>query len=84
MVLERTKLFNEIVEYEEKHIINKEENDSDEFTKPSPKDIYKMHNLYLKEITDLIIEKVEKLIKNSQSIDTDKVKEIISQTIDTI
>lgn len=54
LVLERTKLFNEIVEYEQKHIIN---NEPEEVVKPSPKDIYNMHNLYLKEITDLIIDK---------------------------
>lgn len=54
LVLERTKLFNEMVEYEQKHIIN---NEPEEVTKPSQKDIYNMHNLYLKEITDLIIEK---------------------------
>ena len=53
LVLERTKLFNEIVEYEQKHIMN---NEPEEIVKPSPKDIYNMHNLYLKEITDLIIE----------------------------
>lgn len=54
LVLERTKLFNEIAEYEQKHIIN---NEPEEVVKPSPKDIYNMHNLYLKEITDLIIDK---------------------------
>ena len=57
LILERTKLFNEMVEYEQKHIIN---NEPEEVTKPSPKDIYNMHNLYLKEITDLIIENYKK------------------------
>ena len=56
LVLERTKLFNGIVEYEQKHIMNNEPYTSDEIAKPSAKDIYNMHNLYLKEITDLIIE----------------------------
>ena len=57
LILERTKLFNEMVEYEQKHIIN---NEPEEVTKPSPKGIYNMHNLYLKEITDLIIENYKK------------------------
>ena len=57
LILERTKLFNEMVEYEQEHIIN---NEPEEVTKPSPKDIYNMHNLYLKEITDLIIDKTSK------------------------
>ena len=57
LVLERTKLFNGIVEYEQKHIMNNEPYSADEIVKPSPKDVYNMHNLYLKEITDLIIEK---------------------------
>ncbi len=52
LVLERTKLFNAIVEYEKKHIIG---NEPVEVSKPSSKDIYYSHNLYLKEITDLII-----------------------------
>lgn len=56
LVLERTKLFNGIVEYEQQHIMNNEPYGADEIVKPSPKDIYRMHNLYLKEITDLIIE----------------------------
>lgn len=56
LVLERTKLLNEIVEYEQKHIIKNEPYSADEIAKPSAKDIYNMHNLYLKEITDLIIE----------------------------
>lgn len=54
LVLERTKLFNEIVEYESRHIMNNEPYRADEITKPSAKDIYNMQNLYLKEITDLI------------------------------
>lgn len=52
LVLERTKLFNAIVEYEKKHIIG---NEPVEVSNPSPKDIYYSHNLYLKEVTDLII-----------------------------
>lgn len=57
LVLERTKLFNGIVEYEQKLIMNNEPYSADEIVKSSPKDVYNMHNLYLKEITDLIIEK---------------------------
>lgn len=57
LVLSRTKLFNAIVEYEQKHIMNNEPYSADEIVKPSSKDVYNMHNLYLKEITDLIIEK---------------------------
>lgn len=52
LVLERIKLFNAIVEYEKKHIIG---NEPVEVSNPSPKDIYYSHNLYLKEVTDLII-----------------------------
>ncbi len=52
LVLERTKLFNAIIEYEKKHIIG---NEPEEVSEPSPKDIYYSHNLYLKEVTDLII-----------------------------
>lgn len=55
LVLERTKLFNAIVEYEKKHIIGNEPYGADEIAKPSQKDIYRMHNLYLKEVTNLII-----------------------------
>lgn len=54
LVLERTKLFNEMVEYESRHIMNNEPYRADEITKPSAKDVYNMQNLYLKEITDLI------------------------------
>ncbi len=60
LVLSRTKLFNAIVEYEKKHIIDNEPFNYDEIAKPSAKDIYNMDNLYLKEITDLIINKTSK------------------------
>ena len=60
MVVERVKLFNELVEYEQKHIINKEPYGTDEIEKPSPQDVYNMQNLYLKELTDLIVEKAKK------------------------
>lgn len=75
LILERTRLFNEMVEYEQKHIIN---NEPEEVAKPSPKDIYNMHNLYLKEITDLIVNKRDNNIVTSDSEYNDKeyVKEL--------
>lgn len=75
LILERTRLFNEMVEYEQKHIIN---NEAEKVAKPSLKDIYNMHNLYLKEITDLIVNKRDNNIVTSDSEYNDKeyVKEL--------
>lgn len=71
LILERTKLLNEIVEYEQKHIIN---NEPEAVAKPSPKDIYIMHNLYLKETTDLIIDKIsETKLEFYKKNDDDKI-----------
>lgn len=86
LILERTKLFNEMVEYEQKHIIK---NEPEEVTKPSPKDIYNMHNLYLKEITDLIIEKAKQKrfedymykVASDATMDTSWIKEMAEKDL---
>lgn len=74
LVLQRERLYSEIATYEKKHIINKESYEYDEIAKPSAKDIYNMDNLYLKEITDLIIERNKKsyLKKPSGLSDVDR------------
>lgn len=61
LVLERVKLFNRIVEYEQKHIINNEPYETDEIVKPGPKEIYYMDNSYLRDLTDLIVRKSRKI-----------------------
>lgn len=57
LVTLRIKLFNEIVEYEQKHIMDNQPYTNEEVAKPSASDIYNMNNEYLKVITDLIWEK---------------------------
>ena len=57
LIMQRTKLYNEIVEYEKTHVLSNKENSQKEIIQPSPKTIYDMRNLYLNVLTDLIIEK---------------------------
>ena len=57
LILERIRLLNDIIEYEKRYVIGHEENTSEAVFKPGPQTVYKMNNLYLKEITDLIVQK---------------------------
>jgi len=79
LVLQRGRLYSEIADYEKKHIINKEPFEYDEVAKPSAKDIYNMDNLYLKEITDLIIEKNNKVDLKKQSGLSDVDRELMKK-----
>ena len=65
LIVKRTKLFNELVEYENRHIMNNEEYSEEEIVKPSPETVYNMNNLYLKEVTDLLLEKNKNNLLNN-------------------
>lgn len=92
LVLERTTLFNGLVEYEKKHIIGNEPFNYDEIAKPSAKDIYNMDNLYLKEITDLIIEKAKQKkfedymykVASDATMDTSWIKEMTEKDLNEV
>lgn len=60
LVAERNKLLVLIEEYENRLVLsNKDELTEDDLIKPSPQTMYYYNNCYLKEITDLIIEKAK-------------------------
>ena len=60
LVIERNKLLVLIEEYENRLVLNnKDELIEDDLIKPSPQTRYYYNNCYLKEITDLIIEKAK-------------------------
>lgn len=65
LIKERNELLEEMHEYEDTYILNKLPDllpsilPDDAIIDPSPEVVYSCDNLYLKEITDLIIEKLD-------------------------
>lgn len=74
------------------HIIGNEPFNYDEIAKPSAKDIYNMDNLYLKEITDLIIEKAKQKkfedymykVASDATMDTSWIKEMTEKDLNEV
>ena len=57
LIKERNKLLDSLRAYEENTLNDVPSSDGEMFVKPSPETVYFWSNHYLKEVTDLIIEK---------------------------
>lgn len=60
LIEKRNELIKSMNDYENNHIKDNKEYTDEEIVKPSPATKYYWRNEYLKEITDLIIEKLDK------------------------